>query len=1084
MNLARRTLLLSVGLLLAFGATARAQTTTYHLHREDSGDFFCGKSLLTSATEPPSLALQSADLKNQPGGSVGTFACFQTPTSPPNFAGTIPANSTVTFKLWMKKTASWGVIYPYAVLRLASGTDLCSATDTSDPLATTFPLNVFTFSCTTPSTPITTTSTDKLRLFVGYSISATNPPGNHSVKAELDIETGFDSQVIAPNPIPPTITSIAPTAGPVNWSVTLTGTHFGTSGTVKFGTTAATQIASWNDTTIVASVPTGLTVGSVVPVTVTVGGATATCPSSPCFTIKGPPSLTSVSPASAHRGEAVTIVGTNLMTAAPSSSVTFGGTAALAGDTTTWNDTTIVTKVPPTATAGPVVVTVAGTQSNSLNFTVIIPGPISGTITKASGSTPLQGATLQAVLSGVIKATATTAVDGTYSLSNLDPATYDVRVLATGYSSEVRSTVLPNNSSATVNVAMYHPGTIAGKVTQIDGITPIVGAAVTVFSGPIQKGAANTNGTGDYSIANLHPGTFTVQAVNVGNRTKEQSAAVTENTTTTANLSLDLEPAGPVLYAYDAIGRLVQVTDPSGDAAIYRYDAVGNITAILRTGTTAVSISGFTPTSGAIGFSVTISGTGFSATPGQNAVTFGCGTGCTVPATVTSATATQLVVTVPATAVTSVIAVAAQGQTANAPGSFTVTAAGAAPTITGFTPTLTVAGSALTVTGTNFDSTPANDRMTTNVASAQVTSAAPTSLQAAVPITTTGRVSVLTQNGSATSTDYLWVAPAPYAVTDVESTGSITLGTATSIPVNSAGKIAMRAFDNTQGHRASVSVTNATFAAGGSVAIYGVYANPTSTGFASTGFLEPVDLRETGTYTFILAPNSPNTGSATVTVYDVPPDVTGPIVSGGAGVPVSLTVPGQNAWLTFSGAANGRVCVATSIPTIASGSLKLLNPDSSPLGSVGFNSGVAGFLDARTLPSSGTYTVVVDPDTTSTGSTTVNLYGVLADFTGSVAMNGNSLAVPLSTCENGSVTFSGTQNQQATVHVTGNTFATVTVKLLSSDGQTVLSQFTSSGASFDLAPATLPTLGTATYTISIDPATTASGTLTVSVTGS
>jgi YD repeat-containing protein len=611
-----------------------------------------------------------------------------------------------------------------------------------------------------------------------------------------------------------------------------------------------------------------------------------------------------------------------------------------------------------------------------------------------------------------------------------------------------------------------------------------------VFSGPIQKGTASTNSTGDYSIANLHPGTFTVQAVNVGNRTKEQSAAVNENTTTTANLSLDLEPAGPVLYAYDAIGRLVQVTDPSGDAAIYRYDAVGNITAIARTGTTTVSVSGFTPTSGAIGSSVTISGTGFSATPGQNTVTFACtGTGCTVQATVTSATATQLVVTVPATAITSVIAVAAQGQTANAPGSFTVTTAGAAPTITGFTPTLTVAGSTLTVTGTNFDSTPANDRLTANVASAQVTSAAPTSLQATVPVTTTGRVSVLTQNGTATSTDYLWVAPAPYAVTDVETTGSITFGAATSIPVNSAGKIAMRAFDSTQGHRASVSVTNATFAAGGSVAIYGVYANPTSTGFASTGFLEPVDLHETGTYTFILAPNSPSTGSATVTVYDVPPDVTGPIVPGGSGVPVSLTVPGQNARLTFTGTANNRVCATTTIatppdPVISSGSLKLLNPDSSPLGSTGFNSAVPAFLDARTLPSSGTYTVVVDPDTTSTGSTTVNLYSVPADFTGSVTINGSSLPVPLSTCQNGSVTFSGTQNQQATVHVTGNTFATVTVKLLSSDGQTVLSQFTSGAASFDLAPATLPTPGTATYTITIDPSTTAAGTLNVSVSGS
>src|SRR5262249_1550040 len=49
----------------------------------------------------------------------------------------------------------------------------------------------------------------------------------------------------------------------------------------------------------------------------------------------------------------------------------------------------------------------------------------------------------------------------------------------------------------------------------------------------------------------------------------------------------------------------------------------------------------------------------------------------------------------------------------------------------------------------------------------------------------------------------------------------------------------------------------------------------------SGAFIEPTVLPVTGTYTIMIDPFGTYTGSITLTLYDVPPDVTGPITAGG-----------------------------------------------------------------------------------------------------------------------------------------------------------------------------------------------------------
>src|SRR5215203_2230790 len=99
------------------------------------------------------------------------------------------------------------------------------------------------------------------------------------------------------------------------------------------------------------------------------------------------------------------------------------------------------------------------------------------------------------------------------------------------------------------------------------------------------------------------------------------------------------------------------------------------------------------------------------------------------------------------------------------------------------------------------------------------------------------------------------------------------------------------------------------------------------------------------------------------------------------------------------------------------------------------------FFVVATLPSTGTYTIFVDPTTTVTGGLSVTLHDVPADSTGTVTVNGSAVTVTTTTPgQNGSRTFSGTAAQQVAVQWTSNSMGSVAVTLLSTDGTTVLTQ--------------------------------------------
>jgi RHS repeat-associated protein len=190
------------------------------------------------------------------------------------------------------------------------------------------------------------------------SIIVSVPAGASTGNVVVTTNSGSSSGVSFTVTSNPVILSLFPTAGPTGTSVTITGTSLGSSGTVYFNSTSA-SITSWSSSSIVATVPSGMS--GTPSVTVSVSSLTS---NSAGFTVTSGPGISYLSPISGAVGDQVVITGTNF---GSSGTVTFNGTTA---STVSWASTSITAVVPSGATTGNVVVTVGGVSSNGASFTV------------------------------------------------------------------------------------------------------------------------------------------------------------------------------------------------------------------------------------------------------------------------------------------------------------------------------------------------------------------------------------------------------------------------------------------------------------------------------------------------------------------------------------------------------------------------------------------------------------------------------------------------------------------------------------------------------------------------------------------
>ena len=207
------------------------------------------------------------------------------------------------------------------------------------------------------------------------------------------------------------------------------------------------------------------------------------------------------------------------------------------------------------------------------------------------------------------------------------------------------------------------------------------------------------------------------------------------------------------------------------------------------------------------------------------------------------------------------------------------------------------------------------------------------------------------------------------------------------------------------------------------------------------------------------------------------------ITADGTPLTVTTTSAGENARATFSGTDGQRVALDIDEVTIGtSGCCSMEVSIAKPDGTLLFKKTLVGrngaFLNPKTLPSNGTYKILLDPQGTAKGSATLRLYTVPDNLNVSATADGSDNDVTIATPgQNAFFSFSGTAGQRVAVELP-EVMANAKVSIRKPDGSNLLSPVAVTDGAF-LGPRTLPANGT--YKVFLDPQGNSSGDATVRV---
>jgi hypothetical protein len=472
-------------------------------------------------------------------------------------------------------------------------------------------------------------------------------------------------------------------------------------------------------------------------------------------------------------------------------------------------------------------------------------------------------------------------------------------------------------------------------------------------------------------------------------------------------------------------------------------------------------------------------------------------------ASVTSATSTSISATVPANATSGPITIATPMGSATSSADFFVVPNAYAPSQVDFTGQMSMGGS---YTGTIVNggdiglvlfSATAGQQINllvngSSIASATITILNPSgsslgqamiglggTVLDSISAPTSGIYTVLVASNGSTFTGSLTFTLSQNA-SSTNPPGSTTTG---QIVVNTPGQTATVLFYGTAGQLASVQISNSNFPGCYSVSFSIFDPNQLNIGSGSmcggSGFLGPVALTTSGTYTLVITPTSGSTGSASVnlSLFNEQTIPVTPVASGATSTLVTISTPGQDAQLTFSGTERQLASVQVSnstFPGCAGVYASIYEPgNGSPLASGGACPGSGStFLGPVALPATGPYTLEIAPVNGSTGSADVALF-LFSELTGTITPGTPATVAINIPWQDDQLTFSGNKGQSASVQFSTNfsncVYYAVQVAIAGPTGPNnqTLTYVDACGGSSSLGPVTLPANGT--YTLLIAP---------------
>ncbi len=440
--------------------------------------------------------------------------------------------------------------------------------------------------CTTPARGINPNLVD-VRVTTGSGISPNTPNDDFTY-------TGA-----------PTITSVTPASGTTAGGtvVTFTGTNLTGTTSASLGGANCTPITGLSSTSFQCT--TGAHAAGLVQAAIANPAGNATLNNA--FTYTGAPTVTNVTPStcSSAGGSTVTVTGTGFVTGVGNTTVLFG---AVAGTNVTVFGPTSLTVTCPAQGAGVVdvrVTTAVGTSPNTANddFTYTATGLIPTVTNVNPGAGPITGGTAITITGTNFVGTPTVTVGG----------------------SACTSVVLVSPTTITCVTPAHAAGQVEVIVTTTNGSNVTTGTAndFTYTTGPtVTSITPNTGPAAGATIVTITGTNFTASGLIVRFGTVTATANFISSTTIVA--VAPAQSAGVVDVTVQTPGG----TSPNTSADDFTY-----------TGVSVPAVTSISPTSGPIGTTVVITGTGFT---GATSVTFGG-----VAATFTVNSPTQITATVP-----------------------------------------------------------------------------------------------------------------------------------------------------------------------------------------------------------------------------------------------------------------------------------------------------------------------------------------------------------------------------------------------------------------------------------------------------